>query len=112
MQIATYLHTYFFGKYVGRDEYGNRYFRSSKNKNSKERRWVLYNGVVEASKVPANWHMWLRFTTDHLPNETQGEVYKWQKSHQPNFTLTRQAYDPIKTRKNRYSSYQKWNLNN
>ena len=30
----------------------------------RRKRWVIYNGVVEASRVPADWHGWLHYTND------------------------------------------------
>ena len=55
--------------------------------------------------------MWLHYTTDELPNITKYERYKWQKSHAPNFSLTKLAYDPYLTRKREYLPYQKWSPN-
>ncbi|MBT4922235.1 MAG: NADH:ubiquinone oxidoreductase subunit NDUFA12 [Rickettsiales bacterium] len=95
MFIATKLYAYFFGKFVGKDEGGNSYFRIATPKSHPERRWVVYNGIVEASKVPAKWHLWLHHVTDQLPSESNKEPYKWQKPHQPNFTSTSKAYYPL-----------------
>ena len=47
---GTLLTTWLTGVPVGTDEYGNRYYRSKDGK----RRWVLYNGTVEASRVPGS----------------------------------------------------------
>jgi NADH:ubiquinone oxidoreductase subunit len=95
MYITTYLHTYFFGKFVGRDEFGNSYYRNTNAKDANEKRWVIYKGVIEASKVPATWHRWLHYTTDKLPTEEDIESFVWQKSHKANFTGTDSAYKPI-----------------
>lgn len=82
---------------VGTDQAGNRYFRGKKLRPGYkyERRWVLYNGVPEASKVPPEWHGWLHHQTDVVPS-AEGESYRqpWQKPHKPNRTGTDQAYRP------------------
>ncbi|MDC0857165.1 NADH-ubiquinone oxidoreductase subunit NDUFA12 family protein [Rickettsiales bacterium] len=103
MFIATKLYAYFFGKFVGKDDAGNSYYRIIKSKKQKERRWVVYKGVVEASKVPAKWHLWLHHVTDQLPNEFSQEPYFWQKIHKPNYTATSHAYYP-QTDDEKYSS--------
>ena len=52
----------------------------------KRKRWVIYNGIVEASKVPAEWHAWLHYTAE-APLSTANE-FEWQKEHLPNLTGT------------------------
>ena len=87
MTIGTKLFTTFFGTNVGQDEFGNRYFTSKKGK-----RWVIYNGIAESSKVPAPWHRWLHKTT----NETPSDITKkdWEKPHLPNLSGTEFAHAP------------------
>src|ERR1700733_7895729 len=46
---GTLMTTWFSGEAVGTDEFGNRYYQTKDGK----RRWVLYNGTVEASRVGA-----------------------------------------------------------
>jgi NADH:ubiquinone oxidoreductase subunit len=58
------------------------------------RRWVLYNGEVEASRVPPEWHAWLHHTVDVPPQLGQWPHYPWQKEHVPNLTGTPLAYRP------------------
>ena len=51
------------GVFVGQDELGNRYYEARDNRDSydeRKRRWVIYNGYAEASKVTPDWHGWLR----------------------------------------------------
>jgi NADH:ubiquinone oxidoreductase subunit len=61
--IGTQVWTSLYGEFVGEDEFGNRYFRTRGGKIDPnlgfERRWVIYNGVAEASTVPPSWHGWL-----------------------------------------------------
>ena len=43
--FGTFLKTLFTGKFVGRDEMGNKYY-----KNKRDERWVIYSGNIEATK--------------------------------------------------------------
>lgn len=92
--IGTRLHTWLHGRFIGRDEFGNRYFEAKRaRKNERRRRWVVYHGVVEASKVPPTWHGWLHYTLD-APIPEAAHKYRWQKEHQPNLTGTTGRYLP------------------
>jgi len=92
MSLGTRLHTWLRGEFVGEDTFGNKYFRDRKAKrNQTPKRWVLYNGAPEATKVPAEWHAWLHYTSD---TPLEGTRFAWQKQHQPNLTGTKQAYFP------------------
>lgn len=89
--IGTILHTLFFGKRIGKDQFGNVYYQNrSPDENGKYRRWVVYKGIAEPSKVPPEWHGWLHYTTDIIPKQRYG----WQKDHVPNLTGTDLAYFP------------------
>lgn len=84
------------GRFVGCDEQGNRYY-SDKYGDSicgKERRWVIYNGVVEASRIPSHWHGWLHYTTDDIPTSDVLRARPWYRAHQENRTGTRLAHRP------------------
>lgn len=100
VSLGTRLYTWLHGEEVGRDEFGNRYFREKgggrthKDSLRHERRWVIYDGEVEASRVPADWHAWLHHTTDKIPPPGGSPKRPWQKPHQPNLTGTQQAYRP------------------
>ena len=86
--LGTLLSTKLRGVPVGTDAYGNRYYRSRDGK----RRWSLYKGTVEASRVPPEWHLWLRFTVDEPPGQRQRK--SWEKDHLPNLSGTEDAYHP------------------
>lgn len=89
--LATKLFTFFTGDQVGVDQFGNKYYKAKrKNKSGIYRRWVIYNGTAEASKVPPEWHGWLHYTFD----EPLKEKYSWQKDYVPNLTGTPNAYFP------------------
>ena len=62
--IGTKIYTKFFGNFVGTDEYGNNYFKSSNG----TKRWVNYNGVCDASNISPAWHGWIHKTTDKVPS--------------------------------------------
>ncbi|KAF0145048.1 MAG: NADH dehydrogenase, partial [Rhodospirillaceae bacterium] len=65
MTIGTRFFTWFRGRLVGTDAYGNRYYRGPlRVPGGRERRWILYKGRPEASKVPPEWHAWLHYTVD------------------------------------------------
>lgn len=84
------------GKYVGEDVTGNRYFTAKPREGYKKpRRWVIYKGKPEASKVPPEWHGWLHYQTDVVPSEeSQSYRREWQTPHKPNMTGTKEAYMP------------------
>ena len=96
--FGTQFWTWAYGELVGTDEFGNRYYRTRGGKIDPtlgfERRWVVYNGYAEASKVPASWHGWLHHTVDVPPTEERVKIWPWEKPHQPNLTGTPYAYRP------------------
>jgi len=120
MTIGTSLYTWWRGELVGSDAYGNRYYRERGQAalkkgggiESRERRWVIYQGAPEASKVPPEWHGWLHHIVDAVPGVIQ--TRPWQKPHLPNLTGTAQAYRPagslLKTGKRAAaaSDYEAW----
>ena len=83
-------------KQIGIDGAGNKYYQAKPRPGyNYPRRWVIYKGFPDASKVPPEWHGWLHHQTDVVPSRA-GESYRqpWQKSHTPNLTGTDQAYRP------------------
>ena len=83
-------------KLVGKDETGNKYYRAKARPGYKlERRWVIYKGRPDASKVPAQWHGWLHHQSNDVPSDDVPSFRRpWQKPHQPNVTGTNLAYRP------------------
>lgn len=81
---------------VGADGAGNRYYRARARKGYRlDRRWVLYKGAPEASKVPPEWHAWLHHQSDEVPDSAKASFRRpWQKPHRPNLTGTIEAYRP------------------
>ena len=85
--LNTQVWTALNGSKVGEDEQGNVYYQ----KDGGKRRWVIYNGESEASRVSPEWHGWLHHATPRLDESRR---YPWQLDHQPNMTGTAQAYRP------------------
>ena len=92
--IGTRLFTLFFGRKVGTDSFGNRYYRRRRGGGLREQRWVIYRGEPEATKVPAGWHGWLHHSEDTPPKPGDAPPKAWQKGHLPNLTGTDYAYRP------------------
>ncbi len=83
------------GTLVGTDQFGNRYFKDDKRLlHGRERRWVLYAGEPEASKVPPEWHGWLHHSMPQPLSEISDYHKAWVKPHKPNLTGTSAAYHP------------------
>jgi NADH:ubiquinone oxidoreductase subunit len=85
------------GVQVGEDEFGNRYYESKSTKESydgRKRRWVVYNGYADASKVPPDWHGWLHYTFDEPPSKVPLPRKKFETDHVPNMSGTPFAYVP------------------
>ena len=118
MSFTIRLLIWFKSNFVGSDSYGNRYYEEKHKKasdGSKPRRWVVYKGNSEASKIPPEWHAWLHYRADQ---PLQGQIYAWQKPHLPNLTGTQYAYNPenvhgkvieLKTKKK--PAYEPWKPN-
>lgn len=78
------------GVKVGEDDQGNTYYRNHDN----SRRWVIFNGDVEASRVSPDWHGWLHHTWDEPPSDKPLAHKAWEKPHQENLTGSALAYAP------------------
>ncbi|MBV8971843.1 MAG: NADH:ubiquinone oxidoreductase subunit NDUFA12 [Sphingomonadaceae bacterium] len=87
--LGTRLTSWRTGREVGRDGYGNVYFESKRG-----RRWVIYNGEPEASRVPPEWQLWLRRTVDATPDRLPLKPRVWEKPWVPNPTGTPAAHRP------------------
>ena len=90
------------GDHVGTDAAGNKYYRakakaagpSDGSYTSRDKRWVIYNGPNDASRVPAEWHGWLHGTLDDVPESHLPPPHIWETEYTPNATGTTQAYVP------------------
>ncbi|AZB63423.1 NADH:ubiquinone oxidoreductase subunit NDUFA12 [Cereibacter sphaeroides] len=88
--LGTQLFTWRNGVKVGEDEQGNLFYTSKDGK----RRWVIYNGEIEASRIGADWHGWLHNTWDDPPTSKPLAHKPWEKPHVENLTGTAAAYAP------------------
>ena len=104
--IGTFVYTLFTGKFVGNDEFGNKYYT-----NKKKKRWVIYKNEVEASKIPPEWHSWIHFLTHEIPSQDM-QKFLWQKKHVENLTGTNKAYRPegslVSKLKKNNKKYETW----
>ena len=103
--VGTYIHTLFFGKLVGKDSLGNKYFESRKGK-----RLVIYNGEINASKIDSDWFQWIHYQTDTNPSRSEIKKYSWQTPHSENKTGTSDAYKPnkITNKQKDFKKYESW----
>ena len=102
--LGTFLYTTFFGKFVGSDEFGNKYYQNKKGK-----RWVIYKNEVEATKIPNEWYSWMHYTKNKIENEHNLKKFDWQKTHTPNQTGTEKAYHPNSKKNETNKKYKTWN---
>lgn len=92
--FGTWLATRSRGRLVGSDSLGNRYYIGGAQTNGAPRRWVIYNGANDASRVPPDWHGWLHGTIDDVPDRALPPARPWQREPTPNLTGTGDAYLP------------------
>jgi NADH:ubiquinone oxidoreductase subunit len=88
--LNTQLYTWRRGVKVGEDTQGNAFYTTKDGK----RRWVIFNGEVEASRVSPDWHGWLHHTFKDTPTDKPMVHKVWEKPHQENLTGTPLAYAP------------------
>lgn len=85
------------GVFIGKDELGNSYYEAKDTKDSydgRKRRYVVYNGYAEASKVSPDWHGWLHHTFDEPPTVEPLKRQSWERDYIPNMTGTIHAWRP------------------
>ena len=99
-RIKTILH----GKFVGIDNFGNKYYESKHGK-----RWVIYDGEIEASKIPNEWFLWMHYVNDNKNKLNNPTKYTWQKPHLSNQTGTDNSYHPRKNSNDIQKKYKSWN---
>lgn len=106
--LNTQLWSWRKGRKVGEDAQGNRFYQNKTG----ARRWVIYNGPIEASRINPDWHGWLHHTWDKPPTEDPLPRKPWEKPHLENMTGSALAYvpqgsirraDPVKRR-----DYEAW----
>jgi len=87
---GTALWSWLHGRKVGEDALGNVYLENK----SGDRRWVMYEGSNDVSRVPPEWYSWLTRQIDAVPDEALPPPPKFLKAPAPNLTGTPLAYRP------------------
>lgn len=88
--LGTQLFTWRRGTKVGEDGEGNIYYRNADD----SKRWVIFNGEAEASRVGPEWHGWLHRTFKEPPTDRPLAHKVWEKPHIENMTGSPLAYAP------------------
>ena len=88
--LNTQFHTWRHGVRVGQDDQGNTFYQTKDGK----RRWVIFNGESEATRVSPAWHGWLHHTHPETPLDKPMARKSWEKPHRENLTGTALAYAP------------------
>lgn len=101
--LGTRIHTLVNGKFIGKDNIGNKYYEDKKGK-----RWVIYSNEIEATSIPQEWYSWIHYTTNKIENIHNLKKYSWQKEHTPNQTGTKKAYNPSKSKNVISKKYTTW----
>ena len=89
--VGTSLFTRLSGEEAGRDEDGNIYYRHKKDG---RRRWVIYSGANDGSRVPPGWQAWLKGTIEEVPDKALPAKRRFEKKPEPNLTGTMAAFRP------------------
>jgi NADH:ubiquinone oxidoreductase subunit len=78
------------GRQVGSDHEGNIYYHSKKG----DRRWVIYKGENDASRIPPEWYSWMHKQIDDVPDKALPPAPKFLADPVRNLTGTPFAYRP------------------
>jgi NADH:ubiquinone oxidoreductase subunit len=79
---------------AGADDAGNAYFEGKPDMHGVPRRYVLYRGANDASRIPPEWHAWLHHQIEDVPDAALPAPKPWVKDARPNLTGTAAAYRP------------------
>ncbi len=79
---------------VGEDLLGNSYWQGGRDTAGRERRWVIYVGSNDTSRIPPEWFSWMHHQVDDVPAAALPLPRAWQKPPVPNMTGTALAYRP------------------
>ena len=102
--LGTRIYTLLNGNLVGEDEFGNKYYESRK----KKKRWIIYKGEIDASKISNEWFSWIHFTKNKMEINKNVKKYSWQKPHSSNKTGTSESYHPNKNNDEIKKKYSTW----
>jgi len=87
--IGTSLQIWRQGNKLGSDSLGNSYYGSKSG-----RRWVVYDGANDPSRLPPEWYAWLHHQLEDVPDQALPPPPKFLKEPTGNLTGTPRAYRP------------------
>ena len=87
--FGTALQVWRHGRKVGSDALGNVYYGTKDG-----RRWVVYEGANDPSRIPPEWYSWLHRQIDAVPDEALPPPPKFLGEPTANLTGTPGAYRP------------------
>ena len=92
--LGTLIYSFFYGKKVGEDKNGNKFYI---HKFNFKRKWVIYNKVVDPTSLKVAWQLWLTNNKKEVPSDiNDNKIYMWQKEKVPNYSGTKNSYHPKK----------------
>lgn len=95
MKILVKIYLKLFATKVGEDEYGNQFFELKRTDYlGRKKRYCLYKGYVEASKISPEWHPFMHYQIAAKDVKTTYKQYKWQKPAIPDTTLSNYKFLP------------------
>ena len=74
--LGTRIQTLLFGKFVGKDSFGNKYYQNRGGK-----RWVVYSGEIEATKISSDWYSWIHHINNKIEKSKDIKKYTQQQEH-------------------------------
>lgn len=86
--LGTSIFTRRHGEKVGTDAHGNTYY------SGRGRRWVIYSGSNDASRIPPEWYAWMHGQIDDVPDRALPPPPPFLRDPTPNLTGTPAAYRP------------------
>jgi NADH:ubiquinone oxidoreductase subunit len=87
--LGTALQVWRHGRKLATDSLGNIYYGTKDG-----RRWVVYNGPTDPSRIPPEYYAWLHHQIDGVPDEALPPPPKFLREPSPNMTGTPDAYRP------------------
>ena len=87
--IGTSFQIWRQGNKLGSDSLGNAYYDSKSG-----RRWVVYEGANDPSRLPPEWYAWLHHQLDDVPDRALPPAPKFLKEPTGNLTGSPEAYRP------------------
>jgi NADH:ubiquinone oxidoreductase subunit len=94
VSFGTWLTTKLRGARVGEDALGNVYYTGGKRTDGSPRRWVMYSGSNDSSRVSPEWFSWLHGQIDDVPDKALPAPRLWEQAATANLTGTTHAHLP------------------